>query len=138
MIGKRLARGVAAGVGLAVVGCVLIYSGAKIVQPFVILRQQAVEISALEQRLEDLAQREPPLLASAPYYRSEDGKRQLRHEQGILDPGERFVRLLPAERFGPKAVSPTERPSTTARMRAAARRMGHRTRAGMMGWLGVR
>jgi hypothetical protein len=138
MIGKRLARGVAAGVGLAVVGCVLIYSGAKIVQPFVILRQQAVEISALEQRLEDLGEQEAPLVASVPYYQSEDGKRQLRHEQGILDPGERFVRLLPADKFGPKITSPTERPSTTARMRAAARRMGHRAKAGLTGWLGVR
>jgi hypothetical protein len=138
MIGKRLARGVAAGVGLAVVGCVVIYSGAKIAQPFIILRQQGIEIAALEQRKQSLAEQQPTLEVSLRYYLSEDGKRQLRHEQGILDPGERFVRLLPAERFGPKAVSPSERPSTSARMRAAARRMGHHAKAGLMGWLGLR
>jgi len=138
MIVKRLARGAAAGVGLAVVGCVVIYTGAKIAQPAVILHQQGVEIAALEQRNHSLAQQQPTLEVSLRYYLSEDGKRQLKHEQGILEPGERFVRLLPAERFGPKAVSATEGPSATARMRAAARRMGHRAKAGLMGWLGVR
>jgi hypothetical protein len=138
MVIRRLARAVAAGVGLAVVGSVVIYSGAKIAQPFVILHQQGEEIAALERRNRDLAEQERMLLASVRYYRSTDGKVELRHEQGILDPGERYVRLLPAERFGPKVVSPPERPGTCARIKAAARRIGRRAKAALQGGLGIR
>ena len=121
-----MARATLAGVGMAILGTGAIYSGVKIPQPFLILHQQKHEISTLQQRDRALARKERSLLASLYYYRSHDGKAQLRHEQGALEPGERYVRLLPADEFGPnRAPAAADKPSAGARLRSGARRVGH-------------
>jgi hypothetical protein len=138
MIGERLTRAVLAGAGLAFLGTGGIYTGVKIPQPFLILHQQRVELGDLESRDQWLAEQERALLSDLIYIRSKDGLMQVKHEQGLLGQGERYVRLLPAEKFGPKTVAPPEQPSKSARIRAAARRLGRRVKAAVLDRLGRR
>jgi len=127
VITARVVRALLAGVGLGTIGSAAIYSAAKISQPVALLYGQRTELAGLDARAGDLASEEQRLQARLRYFSSEDGRTQRMHELGQLLPGERFVRLLPAERQS-EAAAKKAQPEATDRVRAAGKRLGKRVR----------